>query len=214
MKKQKAILIWALIISVSAVLLMPNIQAQAAAQNWQKAYVRFLKNHRYTSYTYSNSIYNRFHLAYIDGDSVPELIFAENSCHAECAQVYTYLNGKVKKLGNYGEYGNMKFAPKKGRILSYYGGMGHFQNSFYKLVRHKSVKSAVFLHVEPQTAAQESVAPYQINGKKVAKSTYYTKLKNAKLRCQYRTAGYSRGVYTSPSNIQKLLTNYKSLIRK
>ncbi len=80
---------------------------------------------------YENFETFRFGLAFIDDDSIPELIWTDNMYHASGVWIAFYNDGEVKVISNYdgdrvgfGEYGGFAYAKYENRILSYYMGMG------------------------------------------------------------------------------------------
>ena len=64
-----------------------------------KAYYNFLKSYKFTT-GYST---RGFNLAYINNDSIPELVVFDGYYHVSGGKVYAYVNGKVKYLGEFGE---------------------------------------------------------------------------------------------------------------
>ena len=65
-----------------------------------KAYYNFLKSYKFTT-EYST---RGFNLAYINNDSIPELVVFDGDYHGAGGKVYAYVGGKVKYLGAFGEW--------------------------------------------------------------------------------------------------------------
>ena len=74
MKNYKKLLAGILLMSmcISSTLTVLPTKAATKYAAWQYAYCKFIDKKEYESYGNSN---NRFHLAYIDGDSIPELVY-------------------------------------------------------------------------------------------------------------------------------------------
>ena len=79
-----------------------------------------------------------FTLAYIDGDSIPELIIGSGSStsHAEgYYQLYTYKNGKVTYVDNLMD--GFAYYKKKGVYCSSHSGTGGVETYYYKFSKGK-----------------------------------------------------------------------------
>ena len=185
-----------------------KMEVNAANEKWRYAYINFLKKNSTTS-TYSGAEYNRFHLIFLDNDPVPELVLSRGNYHAVSAEVYCYANGDVKLIGRYGQNGNFTYATKRSMIISYYGGMGCFYHHFYKVSNHKSSVYAKYEYEYEQGVSRT----YRINGTRVTQARYKQRLDAEKAKYSYRAGGYRRGVPTTTSNINKILTNCSAVIR-
>ena len=209
--------VWILLIIVLIVALaFPGMDGYAMTKKQKalKAYAAFLNKHKTTS-TYWGTEYNRFHLAYINGDSIPELVFshADEYYHAIGATVYTYANGKVKKISVFGTYGTFWYAPKKSRIRIVDSHMSGDNFWFYKIVNLKKKRTVRYDFHDKERDTYIAESTYKINGKSVSKNTFYKKLKAEKKKYKYRKAGYDKSFKTTTANINKLTRNYKSLIK-
>ena len=78
-----------------------------------RAYYNFLKSYKLTSDSSCG-----FNLAYINNDNIPELLVFDNDCHAAGGKVYAYISGKVKYIGEFGQWGGFEYQEKKGTICS------------------------------------------------------------------------------------------------
>ena len=212
MKNYKKLLAGILLMSmcISSTLTVFPTKAATKYAAWQYAYRKFIDKKEYESYGKSN---NRFHLAYIDGDSIPELVYTESDCHAAGAQVYTFANGKMRFVGEYGEYGCLHYAHKKGRIRSYTGNMGYFTYTFYRMINHRSRGVARFNYVDGKSVLEVSRSIYKINNEEVSRAVYVRKISAAKSQFRYRKAGYDKGFPATFPYGQRILYDYKSLIR-
>lgn len=210
--KVRILLLMVLIVTIA----LPGMDGYALTKKQRalKAYAAFLNKNKTTS-TYWGTEYNRFHLAYIDGDSIPELVFshADDDYHAMGAAVYTYASGKVKKIGTFGTYATFWYAPKKSRIRTIDSNMGGDIYLFYKIVKQKGKKTARYEFHDKERDIDISKSTYKINGKYVSRKTFYKRLKAEKKRFKYRKAGYDKCFKTTTANINKLVSNYSSLVK-
>lgn len=139
-----------------------------------KAYYNFLKSYKFT---FDGSEHG-FYLAYINNDSIPELIIGDGNCHAASASVYAYINGKVTHLGDFGEYGEMAYKAKSGLIQSYYMGMGNEYIGYFKWTGSKVSTAARFESLESYNKNGTYIGQkYYVNKKVVSNSTYVSKTK-------------------------------------
>lgn len=133
-----------------------------------KAYYNFLKSYKFNTDPSTRG----FNLAYINNDSIPELIVFDGDYHAAGVKVYAYVNGKVKYISEFGEYGGFEYQEKKGVIRSYWVGQGNCIKNYYKWNGSK-------LSTIMSSNAIEELRPdgnfgykYYINNKKVTRSKY------------------------------------------
>lgn len=133
-----------------------------------KAYYNFLKSYKFTC-DYSA---RGFNLAYINNDSIPELIVFDGDYHAAGGKVYAYVNGKVKYVGEFGEWGGFEYQEKKGVIRSSYFGQGNCFNTYYKWDGSKLSTIMSSRSVEEYNSNGYFEYKYYINDKKVTLSKY------------------------------------------
>ncbi len=132
-----------------------------------KAYYNFLKSYKFTYESYTR----RFNLAYINNDSIPELIVFDGDHHGAGAKVYAYVNGKVKYVGEFGGWGTFEYKEKKGVICSCSSGQGSSFNTYYKWNGSKLSRIISFSQIEVSTSNGFGYK-YYINNKKVTRSKY------------------------------------------
>ena len=133
-----------------------------------KAYYSFLKSYKFTT-DYST---RGFNLAYINNDSIPELVVFDGDYHAAGGKVYAYVNGKVKYLGAFGEWGGFKYQEKKGIIRSFYFSRGCSETNYYKWNGSKLSKIMSASEIEEFNPNGYFGCKYYINNKKVTRSKY------------------------------------------
>ena len=76
----------------------------------------------------------RFGTAFVDGDCIPELITCPGGSHLAQVTVYTFHNGKIVDLGQYGEYGTLPYNP--------WGNCFGFYSKPYKIQNGKAVQTS------------------------------------------------------------------------
>lgn len=83
------------------------------------AYLEFMKG--YFGEKDSDRYYTgRFFMGLINGDNIPELLIATGSETGEGVEVYSYMNGEVISVGNFGEFGSITYSVQTGEIFSFY----------------------------------------------------------------------------------------------
>lgn len=71
------------------------------------------------AYAAENGSDSRFDLINIDSDQIPELICVPGGFHLAQVTVYTWYNGQVEDLGDYGMYGTMPYIPRENAFGDY-----------------------------------------------------------------------------------------------
>ena len=133
-----------------------------------KAYYNFLKSYNYnTEYPATG-----FNLAYINNDSIPELVVFYGDYHAAGAKVYAYVNGKVKYVDEFGEWGGFEYQEKKGVIRSSWFGFGNSHTTYYKWSGSKLSTIMSSSATQEMSSNGNIVCKYYINNKKVTSSKY------------------------------------------
>ncbi|VYU18491.1 hypothetical protein [Intestinibacter bartlettii] len=133
-----------------------------------KAYYNFLKSYRFTT-DYST---RGFNLAYINNDSIPELVVFDGDYHGAGGKVYAYVNGKVKYLGEFGEWGGFEYKERTGVICSSWFGRGNYHCTYYKWNGSKLSTMVSFSSIEELLPNGNVQYKYYINNKKVTRSKY------------------------------------------
>ena len=133
-----------------------------------KAYYNFLKSYNFNS-DYST---RGFNLAYINNDSIPELIVFDGDYHAAGVKVYGYVNGKVKYISEFGGWGAFEYQEKKGVIRSYWVGQGNCIKNYYKWNGSKLSTIMTSNAIEELRPNGHFGYKYYINNKKVTRSKY------------------------------------------
>ena len=133
-----------------------------------KAYYNFLKSYEF----YTDSSTRRFNLVYINNDSIPELLVFDGDYHSSFVKVYAYVNGKVKYVGAFGEFGVFEYKEKKGVICNSWMRQGISDITYLKWNGSKLSKIISFSSIEKYDSNGNLVCQYSINNKKVTRSKF------------------------------------------
>ena len=114
----------------------------------------------------------RYSLVYLDGDSVPELIFTDGSYHYKGVTICTYQNGTVRpvtmgNLDEFGASGSIIYYPGTGYFESEDGHMGYAENILY-LMQGATAKEVCYMNYIVDTDAASTATTeydeFRING--------------------------------------------------
>ena len=158
-----------------------------------KAYYNFLKSYKFTFDYFERG----FYLAYIDNDSIPELLIFDGDFHAARVHVYSYVNGKVKYVGDFGEYGAFFYKEKKGVICSTWMNQGVCASTYFEWNGTNLSKTISFRSVESIDYNGDIVYKYYINDKKVTRSKYESSITPYQKGFKYVDLSYSYEVSDS-----------------
>lgn len=135
----------------------------------------------------------RFRLAYIDDDDTPELLLMKDNSHPAGVWVYTYKNGRVVEVGEFGSIGGMQYLEKRGMIFSGFYNMGEGFSQFYMLKDGTAEKICEFHDIDVE-AFTEPVEPlYEIDNVPVSEAEYDAKY-NELWNDDFISIGYNDGV--------------------
>ena len=132
-----------------------------------KAYYNFLKSYKFDLDSSSRG----FNLAYINNDSIPELIVFDGDYHAAGGKVYAYVNGKVKYVGEFGEWGGFEYQEKKGVICSTWSRANSY-TTYYKWSGSKLSTIMSSSAIGEFSSNGDFEYKYYINDKEVTLSKY------------------------------------------
>ena len=132
-----------------------------------KAYYNFLKSYKFDLDSSSRG----FDLAYINNDSIPELIVFDGDYHAAGGKVYAYVNGKVKYVGEFGEWGGFQYQEKKGVICSTWSRANSY-TTYYKWSGSKLSTIMSSSAIGEFSSNGDFEYKYYINDKEVTLSKY------------------------------------------
>lgn len=153
---------------------------------YAEAYYKVLKE-KSESNPYTDYFSIGFRLVYIDGDEIPELLVFTDYIHASGVGVYTYHDGGIVDLGEFGSFGGMSYAEKKGLIHGGFYNSGEGISYYYKLE-----KGALELICQLHYA--EHVPLYEIDGVSVSEEAFGAKGKEMN-RDEYIVMEYKDGIF-------------------
>ena len=115
-----------------------------------------------------------FSLIYLDGDDVPELVVIEGIAHACGGYVYTFEEGEVISVGEYGQYGILHYREKEGIAFHDYDAFGDIHSAVYQIEGSKETLLQSWSAVCEYTVEKEEVHYiYTVDGKEVAEEQYW-----------------------------------------
>ena len=151
------------------------------------AYKEFLNNYESEM---SDSVYSpRYDCVYIDEDTLPELLIADSSVHLEGVHVYSYIDGMIKELGEFGQYGSILYAQSNNRIAGeelYNGSSGSYGITYYEF-REDMIEKKGYLF------QRNSDNTYMVNEDKVTSKEYNQKQVEFSGEYDYIRFEYSEG---------------------
>ncbi|MBR0149636.1 MAG: hypothetical protein IJM23_10685 [Lachnospiraceae bacterium] len=86
-----------------------------------------------------DSLINGYYLLDVNGSGIPELLIYDGDCHSSQVHVYTYHNGELIKLGQYGENSHM-YVNLDSHVVQdgfYQGGSG--EEKYFKLTEDREI---------------------------------------------------------------------------
>lgn len=114
-----------------------------------------------------------FALIYLDGDNVPELVMIEGYAHACGGCVYTFEEGEVIPVGEYGQYGTLHYREKEGIAFHDYDAFGNIYSAVYQIEGSKETLLQSWSEVCEYTVEKEEVHyTYMVDGKEVSREQY------------------------------------------
>ncbi len=188
MRKMKKLAGLMILTALFVALLLPtDAQAASASKSALKAYNRLLQKKSYTiereKYNMTNGV---FSVAYIDNDSIPELLVridwrSGNNMLSRLA-LFTYKNGKVKlldtrPLGLLGGYGNKYgYYKKKGVFFTDFAHGDYGGRSYYKISKGKAALK-LSKGIEMQASGKSKITYENAAQKKLTKAKFNQTLK-------------------------------------
>lgn len=120
-----------------------------------------------------------FAVAYIDKDSIPELIVKNHNDTYHLighGAIFTYKNGKVKQVAPLQLDSSLKYYKKKGVIIDNYTGMGYSCN-YYKKISNGKAKQFAQTEKNVGNPGSRKTRYFDANREKISKSTFDKMLK-------------------------------------
>ncbi len=189
----------------------PSAQNNAVNSEWIDAYAAFLSS-RTQKPKYGK---NCFSLIYIDGDAIPELFIHNTAAnHHQGAELYTYYNGQVVELGEFGNCGGFNYLEKQNRLYWFDSGMGLSLWAFYQIADGKAVKLNYYESTERYENGYVASTTYSQNEAALSEAEYNSRL-DADIgdASAYKTATAKDALEITAGNIQKMQEDAGSVIR-
>lgn len=125
---------WGIIISCFCFLMLTS----CGNNNYESAFENLIRD--LNAQDDNQRIYYEY--GYVDEDDVPELFVIRGYSHPDPVEVYKFISNenKVMCVGQFGEFGQCEYIPKKNVILASYGGSGYFLNTYSRIKKDGSVE--------------------------------------------------------------------------
>lgn len=174
--------------------------------SYATAYQRFLE-----AYVEENEYAHRARvmLVLIDDDNVPELLLIEDESHASGVKVYTYYQGAVIELGEFGSFGSMQYMEKGGMIFSGYSGMGEGSSMFFQVEDGEAKLVCSMMNYQP---FDESPETYEIDGISVTQEAFQKKWKEMYDTGEYVVIRYDDALAIGKSELADLLAEAQNTL--
>ncbi|MDE6750934.1 MAG: hypothetical protein K2K21_17995 [Lachnospiraceae bacterium] len=176
---------------------------------YMTAYRRFLESYMEENKENIYTQWARVILAFIDDDNVPELLLIEDNSHAAGVNVYTYYQGSVIELGNFGSRGSIQYVERGGMILSAFTGMGECDSAFYQ-VRDGEAKLVCSLMSYEQPDGLYEL--YEVDGVSVTEEAHNKKFEELYDKYEYEVIGYDDAFAIQESEITDLLAEAQNAL--
>ncbi len=164
------------------------------------AYAKLLRSYTSSS-KYEDPV---FQLIYVDDNAVPELVIAEESFHMAGASLYTYYQGQVVKLGEFGAYGYFLYSEGNNLIQYEDYHTGTVVNMFWEIEDGKAVLLKEFW-AEATGVDYEELTNFRIGSQLTSETEYQTQLDAITDGKLFAEAGFDTGVAITESNIKNIL---------
>lgn len=143
-----------------------------------EAYEAFLENYaqNYDGEEFENSRGfqgPKFTLVYLNDDEIPELVIADNLQHARGTDYYIYEDGEVVLIGEYGQYGQSRYAEKASMIFDQYDGaeVAHYWTYLIEDTEEVLLQSSdLYIHWDIEYEGPEYT--YIVDDKEVSEEEY------------------------------------------
>ncbi len=178
--------------------LIKNDSTSNDLKEYAEAYYDFLRNEIELA-----SSTSKFLLGYIDEDNIPELFVSSGNFHVAKVSLYSYYNGSISFIGEYGEYGDMFYSEKNNLFYGHWQNMGY--SSFYVFkIENGSEFMIVSFHDNAAAVLDPLEIKYTIDDKEVNKKEYDEKIKQYTDGYQCLRVGYSNGFDINSDNLENL----------
>lgn len=167
------------------------------------AYADFLRSYSSSS-RYAKPV---FQLIYVDDDDIPELIIAEDNTHASGASIYTFYEGAVTLLDQFGCYGTCQYSRRNNLIQYADTHTGTVIHMYWSIQDGRAVLRKKFT-AEAADASYETLSNFRIDDQPVTESVYRQELTAVTAGKAFTDAGFYTGVLITEENIKNMLEAY------
>ena len=133
----------------------------------------------------------QYDIVFIDGDSIPELIYAVGPTAKDRVHVCTYKNGQVIECKSFGNNGVMYYAPGTGYIDGYsYSSGGHGYDAIFRLIDGSITEvcgGEILADAINDGKTEPSYGTCRINGVEVSKKEFLSYKKSIENNINYVT---------------------------
>lgn len=144
-----------------------------------------------------------FALIYLDGDDIPELVLIDGYAHAHGGLVYTFEEGRVVPVGEYGQYGTMHYQEKEGIVFDDYDTFGDIFSEGYQIEGSRATLLQSYSEYCMLPAVEDKLQyTYTVDGKEVSKEQYL-EVSEKWLEAEYSEINYDMCRTLAEDNIQE-----------
>lgn len=179
-----------------------SVQKEKMDVPYVRAYYDFLTEYAKDNLPDAKKI-PKFDLIYIDNDDIPELLILEDDCHAAGVKVYSYYDGEVVEIGDFGSFGKMQYVEKEGLIFSHFMGQGDASSDFLKMEDGKA-ELLFYLHSYPDCNDRLKDL-YEIDNVSVSEEVFNEKWKELYEDRDFIFIGYEDGIPINETNLKEAL---------
>lgn len=174
-----------------------KIEKGGKSEDYMSAYNEYLK--KYNRGKYGEEF--RFELCYFTDDNIPELFISEGTWHNAPVEIFTYSDGKVKKLFEGGVYGRIEYVEYGSLVL-----INDYRNGYESgtLIRVDTggTSEKLFSHYNNKEYAEKNGEKkvFNINGENVSEREYN---RQVEWELQSEFVAFEEGVLMTAENIDK-----------
>lgn len=187
-------------------------QAEVQDNQYLDAYAAFLRAYKIPK---GSSLKPQFHLLYIDGDAIPELVIALDGCHAASADLYCYAHGSVQHLGSFGDFGKFSYVQGANLFCDTQDYNGGGSKRHYHTIQNNTSVSLIDFSISSDWTGSKPDYYYYINSIPVTADIYNSQKavwEAAYIPVSY--AGCGQGHSLNETNIEKMLENIQNVMPK
>ncbi len=129
-----------------------------------------------------------FSLIYLDNDDVPELVVSDGFLKFAQVTLYSYDGNDVINQGKYGSFGNFEYLPRKGFLITEFGGGGGKTVTYYKFENNSVAQlCGIYIGVKDFAGNSEELK-YVIDEVELSEEEYQSYISKFGKEEDYKTA--------------------------